>query len=82
MQNTYICDLCPVRKRAEENPNTMLARMWRLHTRFCPMYNSYLVAKGEKAPVERDGPHPAVIAGAAVVGLALLRRRRKKHEDN
>lgn len=50
-QTTYVCDYCPIRKHAEEHPDTLKARMWRWHTSFCPMWNTYQ----ERIAVER---HP------------------------
>lgn len=57
---TYICDICPIRAYSEKNPETVGARLWRFHTKFCPMWNSYKLMKGgnihadpeEKAEIE------------------------------
>ena len=35
------CQNCPIRKRAEEKPNSLLAKIWRWHTRWCPGWKAY-----------------------------------------
>ena len=35
------CATCPMRIKAEEKPNTLLARIWRWHTTWCPGWKSY-----------------------------------------
>ncbi len=35
------CADCPMRKRAEENPNKWSSRIWRWHTKICPGWKSY-----------------------------------------
>ncbi|GAB4571499.1 MAG: hypothetical protein Kow0077_08290 [Anaerolineae bacterium] len=35
------CASCPLRARAEANPKTFIARLWRFHTRFCPGWKAY-----------------------------------------
>jgi len=45
-EKAFGCETCPMRKKAEENPNTFMARLWRWHTRWCPgwkEYQAYLV---------------------------------------
>jgi len=44
------CLTCPMRLKAEEKPNSLMARLWRLHTGWCPgwkKYQEYLAQKGE-----------------------------------
>ena len=35
------CENCPIRKRAEANPKSWLARLWRWHTGWCPGWKAY-----------------------------------------
>ena len=48
---TFGCETCPMRKKAEDNPKSFMARLWRWHTRWCPgwkAYQAYLAEKGVK----------------------------------
>ncbi|MDI6697115.1 MAG: hypothetical protein QME21_18870 [Anaerolineales bacterium] len=38
---TYPCETCPMRKRAEEKPKSLMARIWRWHTTWCPGWKAY-----------------------------------------
>lgn len=35
------CGECPLRKRAEATPNSLIARFWRWHTTWCPGWKAY-----------------------------------------
>ena len=35
------CENCPMRKRAEQNPNSILSKIWRWHTGWCPGWKEY-----------------------------------------
>ncbi|GAB4444830.1 MAG: hypothetical protein Kow00120_14660 [Anaerolineae bacterium] len=35
------CETCPMRKRAAENPKSLIARIWRWHTGWCPGWKAY-----------------------------------------
>ena len=35
------CADCEWRKRSEEKPNTLMARLWRFHLKFCPEWKAY-----------------------------------------
>ena len=35
------CENCPLRKKAEANPKTLLARVWKWHTTWCPGWKAY-----------------------------------------
>ncbi|MEE8356702.1 MAG: hypothetical protein V3R33_05265 [Anaerolineales bacterium] len=44
------CATCPIRHKAEENPKSLMARIWRWHTNWCPgwkAYQEYLAAQEE-----------------------------------
>jgi hypothetical protein len=40
-EKTFGSESCPMRKKAEANPKSFLARLWRWHTRWCPGWKSY-----------------------------------------
>lgn len=42
------CGDCAFRKRAERNPNSLLAKLWRWHTKWCPGWRSYQKGLAEK----------------------------------
>ena len=47
------CHACPLRARAEKKPHSLLARLWRWHTRWCPGWKAYvreLESKGLEVP--------------------------------
>jgi hypothetical protein len=47
------CQDCPIRARAEKNPSSLLARLWRWHTGWCPGWKAYireLQSKGLEVP--------------------------------
>jgi hypothetical protein len=35
------CATCPMRLKSEEKPNSLLARIWRWHTTWCPGWKTY-----------------------------------------
>lgn len=44
------CATCPIRQKAEESPRSLMARIWRWHTNWCPgwkVYQEYLAAQEE-----------------------------------
>jgi hypothetical protein len=41
------CATCGIRKHAEANPYSIMARVWKWHTGWCPGWNSYLKALRE-----------------------------------
>ncbi len=36
-----MCEVCPWRKHAERKPQSLLARLWRWHTGWCPGWKAY-----------------------------------------
>jgi hypothetical protein len=40
-ENVPRCVTCPMRLRAEKKPQSLLARLWRWHTGWCPGYKKY-----------------------------------------
>ncbi|MBN1691425.1 MAG: hypothetical protein JW901_10410 [Dehalococcoidia bacterium] len=35
------CADCPMKKKAEANPRTLMSRIWKWHTTWCPGWNAY-----------------------------------------
>ncbi|EGW40562.1 hypothetical protein [Desulfosporosinus sp. OT] len=35
------CENCKMRAKAEQNPNSFLAKFWRWHTKWCPGWKAY-----------------------------------------
>lgn len=40
-EETYACETCLIRKKAEANPKALLSRLWRWHTGWCPGWKAY-----------------------------------------
>ena len=40
-EKTFGCETCAMRKKAEANPKTLMARLWRWHTGWCPGWKAY-----------------------------------------
>jgi hypothetical protein len=53
MQIESNCQACGLRARAEKKPRSLIARLWRWHTTWCPGWKAYLQeleSKGLEAP--------------------------------
>jgi hypothetical protein len=35
------CANCPLRQKSEANPKSLLARLWKWHTTWCPGWKAY-----------------------------------------
>jgi len=35
------CENCPIRRRAEKKPNSLIAKIWKWHTGWCPGWKAY-----------------------------------------
>jgi hypothetical protein len=35
------CETCPMRLKAEARPKSLMARLWRWHTTWCPGWKAY-----------------------------------------
>jgi hypothetical protein len=47
------CNTCGLRARAEKSPGSLLSRLWRWHTTWCPGWKAYvreLESKGLEIP--------------------------------
>jgi hypothetical protein len=57
----HACERCPLRRYAEKKPASIVARLWRWHTGWCPGWKAYqkaLCAKAAQDPQNRDGRTP------------------------
>ena len=41
------CANCGIRQMAEANPNSLMSRIWKWHTGWCPGWNAYQKALAE-----------------------------------
>jgi len=41
------CANCGIRQMAEANPNSLMSRLWKWHTGWCPGWNAYQKALAE-----------------------------------
>ncbi|MBN1537195.1 MAG: hypothetical protein JW908_10725 [Anaerolineales bacterium] len=48
-EKTYGCETCPMRIKAEANPKSLMARIWRWHTGWCPGWKEYQTYLAEQA---------------------------------
>lgn len=46
------CETCWMRRKAEKNPDSLLAKLWRWHTGWCPGYKAYLKEQTAKQQSE------------------------------
>jgi hypothetical protein len=47
---TFKCETCPIRQKAEANPKSLTARLWRWHTTWCPGWKAYQDYLAKQAP--------------------------------
>jgi len=50
------CETCPMRQKAEANPKTFFARLWKWHTGWCPGWKAYQAYLAQKA--QDTAPQP------------------------
>ncbi len=43
------CAVCPMRLKAEQKPNSIMARIWRWHTGWCPGWKAYQASLEKQA---------------------------------
>jgi hypothetical protein len=48
-EKTFACETCAMRKKAEANPKSLMARLWRWHTGWCPGWKSYQTYLNEQS---------------------------------
>ena len=42
------CENCPMRKKAEAKPKSLMGRFWKWHTTWCPGWKAYQAELKEK----------------------------------
>ena len=48
------CETCGMRARAERNPNSIISKIWRWHTKWCPGWKSYQKELAKRAEGETE----------------------------
>lgn len=48
-EKTFACETCPMRQKADDNPQSFMARLWRWHTKWCPGWKAYQAHLAEQA---------------------------------
>lgn len=51
-KKSYSCETCSMRKKAEGNPKSFMARLWRWHTGWCPGWKAYQAHLADQAGSE------------------------------
>jgi hypothetical protein len=49
---TIACETCALRARYDQNPKSLLGRLWKFHIRFCPGWKMYLKSLTEEKRAE------------------------------
>jgi hypothetical protein len=44
MMASYKCENCSFRKQYDKNPRSLLGRLWKWHTHWCPGWKKYIDA--------------------------------------
>ncbi|MBP7069591.1 MAG: hypothetical protein KBA97_00800 [Methanothrix sp.] len=45
-----MCELCPLRRYSERHPGSLVDRIWRWHTGWCPGWKAYQSSLQQKGP--------------------------------
>ena len=54
-EKTIACETCPMRKKAEDNPKSLMSRIWRWHTGWCPGWKAYQSHLAEQVRLQAGG---------------------------
>ncbi len=54
-EKTFACETCTLRKKAEVNPKSLIAWLWRWHTSWCPGWKAYQAHLAEQAKQNERG---------------------------
>ena len=54
------CEQCRIRRFAEKRPDSLIARLWRWHTGWCPGWKAYQKWLAEQASAEQLLPEQRV----------------------
>lgn len=72
---TFRCETCPIRRMAEANPQSLMARLWRWHTTWCPGWKAYQKYLAEQnAGDRRAAPNEGQDLGAERSGPQAMMR--------
>ena len=44
MAEKHNCPSCPMRRRYDENPRSLIGRFWRWHAGWCPGFRGYITS--------------------------------------
>ncbi len=55
-EKKFNCEDCGLRRKAEAKPKSLMARLWRWHTTWCPGWKAYQVWLQENAAQEKVEP--------------------------
>jgi hypothetical protein len=47
------CATCPMRLNAEKNPQSLITRLWRWHTTWCPGWKAYQVELAKQEATDK-----------------------------
>ena len=53
------CENCRLQAYAERKPRSIIARIWRWHTRWCPAWKAYQQSLEQKVSDEQSPTHEA-----------------------
>jgi len=51
------CEHCPIRRYAEKNATSIIARIWRWHTTWCPGWKAYRAELAKRQAEATGAPH-------------------------
>lgn len=51
-EKTIACETCSMRKKAEDNPKSLMGRIWRWHTGWCPGWKAYQAHLAEQVNLQ------------------------------
>ena len=54
----HSCEDCRLRAYAERKPNSLIARLWRWHTKWCPGWKAYQKRLKQEVQQPQQGPSP------------------------
>jgi len=49
------CENCRMQRYAERKPNSIITKLWRWHTTWCPMWKAYQKELAEQEPPGENG---------------------------
>ena len=54
-KKSFPCETCGLRKRAENKPDSFIAKVWRWHTGWCPGWKAYQLALAQAGIDQTEG---------------------------